>query len=191
MDQNENDPLLSQNDSKRSVLKETVIESLKQDFEEIKSKIFLVISPKSQSENALQNWDLFGPLIMCVLLSVLLAATAPAGQMTLLFTGAYLIVSIGGSIVTANLILVGANVAFFQAMCAVGYCLFPIIIGAAVTTVLPWRIVRLLTIPTCFFWAIISISRFLYGRIDAEKKWLGLYPCVLLYLVLSWIILIH
>lgn len=191
MDQNESEPLITHSESESGLLKDVVIESLRRDFSEIKSKIMVVLFPKSESENVLQNWDLFGPLLFCIFLSVILAVTAPSGQMTLLFTGIYLIVSIGGSIVTANLILIGANVAFFQAMCAIGYCLFPITIGALVTTVLPWRVVRFIIVPGCFCWSIMSISRFLYGRIDAEKKWLGLYPCVLLYSVLSWIILIH
>jgi hypothetical protein len=124
-------------------------------------------------------------------LSVVLAITAPPGQTALLFNGVFSIVSFGATIATINIILLGGNIAFCQVLCALGYCLFPIALASLVSAILPWLMVRVVTVPVALWWAVSSASRFFGKQIPADRKWLGLYPCALLYTILSWIVFIH
>jgi hypothetical protein len=41
-------------------------------------------------------------------------------------------VALGAVILTVNVILLGGDIVFFQSMCLIGYCLFPINIAAVV-----------------------------------------------------------
>ncbi|KAH0788360.1 yipf6-like protein [Histomonas meleagridis] len=186
----EQEPLVYQNvDSE--LLTETVWETLMKDLNGIKSKTLVVLNPKASSENALRNWDLWGPLFICLILSTVLAITAPVGQTTLLFTGVFIILTIGGAIVSINFMLLGSTVSFFQAICAIGYCLFPIACGSLITAILSWTIIKVITVPLTLVWSIHSVSRFIASHISEDRKLLGLFPCGLLYTVISWITLIH
>lgn len=186
----ESQPLLHP-DAESDLLRETVWETLERDLLEIKSKLLIVVNPKSNSEDALRDWDLWGPLFLCLFLSTVLSITAPSGQTTLLFTGVFSIVTFGAAIVTINMILLGGTVGFFQAFCALGYCLCPIAVSAFVSVIIPWRIFRLVTVPVALYWSTQSASRFFAKQIPDHRKLLGLYPCVLLYTILSWIVFIH
>lgn len=90
-----------------------------------------------------------------------------------------------------NLILLGSTVAFFQALCALGYCLFPIAVAALLSAVLPWLFVRMVAVPVALWWSLFSVSRFFGRQIPENRKVIGLYPCVLFYAILSWIVFIH
>jgi hypothetical protein len=43
-------------------------------------------------------------------------------------------VALGAVILTINVILLGGSIVFFQSLCLIGYCLFPIVIAAIVCT---------------------------------------------------------
>ena len=190
----QNEGSMMQLDEESRLLTETVWETLQHDLNDIKNKMLIVLDPKKppeHSERALKDWDLWGPLILCLFLSVVLSITAPSGQTTLLFTGVFSIVTFGAGIVTINMILLGGTVAFFQALCALGYCLFPLALSSLVTAIMPFILIKIIIVPAFFVWAVVSANKFFSNQITEEKKYLGLYPCALLYGILSWIIFIH
>eukprot|EP00878_Enallax_costatus_P037147 GHUV01041945.1.p2 GENE.GHUV01041945.1~~GHUV01041945.1.p2 ORF type:complete len:124 (+),score=18.04 GHUV01041945.1:230-601(+) len=41
-------------------------------------------------------------------------------------------VALGAIVLTINVILLGGNIVFFQSLCLIGYCLFPIVIAAII-----------------------------------------------------------
>lgn len=43
------------------------------------------------------------------------------------------VVSLGAVVLTLNVVLLGGNIGFFQSMCLLGYCLFPLDIAAIIT----------------------------------------------------------
>ncbi|OHS97735.1 Yip1 domain containing protein [Tritrichomonas foetus] len=188
--QNDTAPLIRL-DEESQLLTETVWATLQRDLNDIKTKILIVVNPKASSDHALRDWDLWGPLLLCLFLSVVLSITAPPGQTTLLFTGVFSIVTFGAGIVTINMILLGGTVGFFQALCALGYCLFPIAVSSLITAILPFFIFKITVVPACLAWAVYSANKFFSSQIPENRKYLGLYPCCLLYAVLSWIIFIH
>jgi hypothetical protein len=153
--------------------------------------VLIVLNPRSSSNDALQDWDLWGPFIFGLLLSLFLALSAPAGQTTLLFTGVITIVTVGSIVATANLILLGAPVSFFQSVCAIGYCLVPITAASLICLILSWFIFRLITVPIALWWSVSALVRLFGPKIPQTRKLIGLYPCALMYAILGWIVFIH
>ena len=65
-----------------TTLDEPVSETIKRDLNQVKEKLIVVLMPLSHDAqdnvlNKLKDWDLFGPLLVCLLLSTLLSITAP------------------------------------------------------------------------------------------------------------------
>ena len=62
------------------------------------------------SENAnLKQWDLWGPLFFTIFLSYFLSASKDTEEMTQTFILVFTLMWIGGTIITLNSILLGAN----------------------------------------------------------------------------------
>lgn len=57
----------------------------------------------------LRDWDLWGPLIFCLLLSMLLSFNAGAEQKDVVFSGVFAMVWIGEAVVTMQIKLLGGN----------------------------------------------------------------------------------
>ena len=57
----------------------------------------------------LRDWDLWGPLIFCLLLSLLLSFNARPEQKDVVFSGVFAIVWIGEAVVTLQIKLLGGN----------------------------------------------------------------------------------
>jgi protein YIPF6 len=57
----------------------------------------------------LRDWDLWGPLIFCLLLSLLLSFNARADQKDVVFSGVFAMVWIGEAVVTLQIKLLGGN----------------------------------------------------------------------------------
>jgi hypothetical protein len=57
----------------------------------------------------LRDWDLWGPLIFCLLLSMFLSMRAKDDQSSLVFSGVFSIVWIGEAVVTLQIKLLGGN----------------------------------------------------------------------------------
>ena len=60
----------------------------------------------------------------------LLSFKAPTNQASLVFAAVFCGVWFGSAIVTLNAQLLGATMSFFQTVCVLGYCVFPLTISA-------------------------------------------------------------
>ena len=74
--------------------------------------------------------DLWGPLLVCLLLSSVLSFTAPGDSASLVFAAVFVIVWCGAAAVTVNAQLLGGSISFFQSICILGYCVFPLTISS-------------------------------------------------------------
>ncbi len=74
--------------------------------------------------------DLWGPLLVCLLLSTILSITAPGDTASLVFAAVFVIVWFGAVAVTVNAQLLGGTISFFQSVCILGYCVFPLTLSA-------------------------------------------------------------
>jgi hypothetical protein len=74
--------------------------------------------------------DLWGPLLVCLLLSTTLSFTAPSDSTSLVFATVFVVVWAGAVAVTLNAQLLGGSISFFQSVCILGYCVFPLTLAA-------------------------------------------------------------
>jgi hypothetical protein len=116
---------------------------------------------------------------------------APDNQAVSIFTSVFVIVWLGAAVVTLNAKLLGGAVSFFQSVCVMGYCLFPIVVSAIVATFVRLIWVRLPISIITFAWSTyasigfmsesqihLQNRRALAVRLQKKKK--SLYPCVTL-----------
>lgn len=68
-----------------------------------------VLLAQSNMSEGLKDWDLWGPLIFCLLLSLFLSFRAGDEQKSLVFSGVFAMVWIGEAVVTMQIKLLGGN----------------------------------------------------------------------------------
>ena len=68
-----------------------------------------VLLSQNNMSPGLRDWDLWGPLIFCLLLSVLLSLTARKDQKDIVFSSVFAMVWIGEAVVTLQIRLLGGN----------------------------------------------------------------------------------
>lgn len=82
-----------------------------------------------------------------------LSVEAPKEQAMPIFTGVFVIVWAGAAVVTVNSQLLGGAVSFFQSVCVIGYCLFPIVASAIVAVFVKFIWIRLPIAIVSFAWS--------------------------------------
>ncbi|KAH9070249.1 hypothetical protein Ae201684P_002615 [Aphanomyces euteiches] len=181
---------------KETTLDEPVSETILRDVRLVGSKLKVVLMPKNTSDQTLQalrDWDLWGPLLVCLILSIMLSVTAPANQSAMVFTGVFVVVWAGAAVVTINAQLLGSTISFFQSICVLGYCVFPLVIATLVNTLvrlvsLGHVAVRIVIVAVGFLWSTRVV--FMSQLVPPKRKALTVYPVLLFYLFISWMILI-
>ncbi|CAH1758748.1 10714_t:CDS:2 [Entrophospora sp. SA101] len=91
-------------------LDEPVSETILRDVKNVAVKLQQVLKPKGGRKDILKDWDLWGPLFLCLTLSIVLCLKAPKDQEIAVFTGVFVIVWCGAAAVTINAKLLGGNV---------------------------------------------------------------------------------
>jgi protein YIPF6 len=138
----------------------------------------------------LRNWDLWGPLLLCMILSIVLSATAPAGQASLVFAAVFVVVWAGAAVVTINAQLLGGKVSFFQSVCVLGYCVFPIVLASFLCLLWSNHIYRSIVTSVAFVWATRASVVFMSQLVNPDRKMLAAFPTLLFYSVLCWMVFI-
>eukprot|EP00929_Paragymnodinium_shiwhaense_P103905 TRINITY_DN67757_c0_g2_i3.p2 TRINITY_DN67757_c0_g2~~TRINITY_DN67757_c0_g2_i3.p2 ORF type:complete len:211 (+),score=13.67 TRINITY_DN67757_c0_g2_i3:76-708(+) len=137
-------------------LDEPVTETIMRDLRSVGTKLKYVMLPAARHDKAhgLKEWDLWGPLFLCLALGILLSAqTSDSDQAGMAFALVFIIIWVGSGIVTLNALLLRGRIAFFQSVCVLGYCICPLVIAAAVSFLV--RVIWLKVILVCvgFTWA--------------------------------------
>ena len=172
----------------------------------IKTKLMIVVNPlqlgiKGTPDNIeakrkeVRDWDLWGPFIFTLILSVVLSSATAADDKTLLFEIVFIIVWLGGGVIAINGQLLGGTISFFQSICLLGYCLFPLTLAATLNLLLTSMftvpfLIKLIYTAIAFFWATYSSIHFIKEMVPADRKELAMYPVCLFYLFLSWFIVL-
>ncbi|KAM9788042.1 protein YIPF6 [Syngnathus typhle] len=185
-------------DDELSTLDEPVKETILRDLRAVANKFVHVLYPK-QSSDLLRDWDLWGPLLLCVTLALLLqggAAGRSGDQGGPQFAEVFVIVWLGSIVITLNSKLLGGTISFFQSLCVLGYCILPLTVAMAVCRlVLLGSVgalsfaVRLTAVVASFGWSAFASAAFLVGSQPPDRKGLAVYPVVLFYFVIGWMIL--
>jgi hypothetical protein len=178
-----------------NTLDEPVLDTLKRDVRMIWFKLKYVLHPKMQQEAAkeLRNWDLWGPLLLCLTLATFLSLKSSQGGETI-FGIVFVVIWAGAAILAINAQLLGGKISFFQSVCVLGYCVFPINLCCGVLKILEMivgGIPFLITLVICsfaYFWSTYSSVGFIKALVTEDKKVLAAYPVMLFYLFLTWFV---
>jgi protein YIPF6 len=143
----------------------------------------------------LKDWDLWGPLVLCLLLGIVLSMSAPTNQAALTFAAVFISISVGSTIVTINVQLLGGTISFFQSVCVLGYSVFPLVISAMVIGGLKllyihWLWIHSIIVIVGSIWSLRISSLFISLYVRQERRALALYPVVYYYAFLAWLILL-
>jgi len=175
-------------------LDEPVSVTLKRDLLKIWVKIKYVINPSGQQEDTLRelrNWDLWGPLLLCLQLSIMLSLSAPPSQEMVIFASVFFIFWIGSGIVTLNAQLLGGKISFFQSVCVLGYCIFPLNIASVLCFFVSNWLFRVVVGTVCYVWSTRASVMFMGAMVQKERRILAVYPVFLFYIVIAWMIMIE
>jgi len=177
-----------------NTLNEPVSETIMRDVRSVRSKLEYVLMPKSRIESGgiLKKWDLWGPLILCLILSILLWAQSSSDQKKTVFGIVFVCFWVGSGIVTLNASLLGCQIPFFQSVCILGYCLFPLDIAAVICLFIPKVIafIKLIVLGAALYGATGASVSFISTIVPADRKALAVYPVWLFYLNIAWMILL-
>lgn len=135
----------------------------------------------------LRDWDLWGPLIFCLLLSLFLSRGAKDEQKDLVFSGIFAMVWIGEAVVTMQIKLLGGNIAFFQSISIIGYTLFPLVIASALSaTGLVHTIVRIPVYLILIAWSLAAGISIMGGSgVVRNRVGIAVYPLFVFYIALG------
>ncbi|KAJ3053194.1 Yip1 member 6, partial [Rhizophlyctis rosea] len=165
-------------------LDEPVSATIMRDLKSIGGKLKQVLLPKGDNKNILRDWDLWGPLLLCLALSIRLSVTSEKPEY--MFTTIFVIVWCGAGVVTLNSKLLGGKMSFFQSVCVLGYCIFPLVLASFLSLILTWVIVRVPIVGVAFAWAVYASVGFLSDVSLGKRKILATYPMVLFYFIIGW-----
>ncbi|EGC29231.1 hypothetical protein DICPUDRAFT_43131 [Dictyostelium purpureum] len=136
----------------QSTINEPVVQTILRDLKMVGYKLYHVLLPRGKAINALRDWDLWGPLLLCLVMAL----------------------------------------SFFQCVCVLGYCLFPLTISTIIIFILPGAVdkiyVRLPIAGGFYFWSVFASYGFLAGSVPDTRKLLAVYPVILFYLVIAYLV---
>jgi len=152
----------------------------------------------------LRDWDLWGPLIFCLLLSLFLSWGAKGDQKDLVFSGVFAMVWIGEAVVTLQIKLLGGNMyvpsahlpyafdmlivssAFFQSISIIGYTLFPLVIASILSAVGIPMIVRIPVYIVLIAWSLAAGVSIMGGSgVVRNRVGIAVYPLFVFYVALG------
>ncbi|KAL1405231.1 hypothetical protein Q8F55_008856 [Vanrija albida] len=176
-----------------STLDEPVSATIMRDLRSIYQKLLQVLyPPKGGHSQALRDWDLWGPLVICLSLAITLSIDSPPEQHMQVFSLVISLVTVGSVVVTFNSKLLGGKVSFFQSLCVLGYALGPLLLASIVALVLHKLYVRVPVALICWAWSVWASMNFFNGTgLPANRVWLAVYPICLFFFVLAWMIMIQ
>lgn len=104
------------------------------------------------------------PTYLCSILNITLKSNGNE------FGVVFLVMWGGSFVVTINTKLLGGKISFFQCVCVLGYCVFPIVLGAVLVAILrifqaDFLILKLVLAIICLVWSSMSKS-FVYLRLS-------------------------
>eukprot|EP00079_Xenopus_tropicalis_P037966 XP_017951737.1 PREDICTED: protein YIPF6 isoform X1 [Xenopus tropicalis] len=170
---------------------------LMRDLKAVGNKFLHVMYPK-KSTTLLRDWDLWGPLVLCVSLALMLqggnADSKDDGGPQ--FAEVFVIIWFGAVVITLNSKLLGGTISFFQSLCVLGYCILPLTVAMLVCRLVLLLshttasfIVRLVVVTVMFAWSTFASTAFLADSQPPNRRALAVYPIFLFYFVISWMVL--
>ncbi|ELP94476.1 protein YIPF6, putative [Entamoeba invadens IP1] len=187
-----------------TTLDEPVYVTLWRELRQVFVKLFHVVVFCTKTERVLKDWDLWGPMFVCYLLALLLSINSMIANKgsdddsytSYVFSIVFISFWVGSFFISLNTKFLGGKLSTAQSVCIVGYCVFPIFLGAIVTTVctLSWKVLSIYVgVPVmilCCIWSCMASFGFLQSAIELKRRPLAVYPIILFFAMLSWLTLV-
>ncbi|KAJ0969566.1 hypothetical protein J5N97_022443 [Dioscorea zingiberensis] len=174
-----------------NTLTEPVWDTVKRDLSRIVSNLKLVVFPNPFREDpgkALRDWDLWGPFFFIVFLGLTLSWSASVKKSEV-FAVAFAVLAAGAIILTLNVLLLGGHIIFFQSLSLLGYCLFPLDVGALICMLKDNVIIKIIVVSVTLAWSSWAAYPFMSAAVGPRRKALALYPVFLLYISIGFLII--
>nr|CAH8848237.1 unnamed protein product [Trichobilharzia regenti] len=181
-----------------TLLDEPIRDTILRSARAVGQKFAYVLVPR-QGQGLLKEWDLWGPLVLCLIMSTLLHSSNAEGSEHSgpEFAQVFVIFWLGSAIVTLNSKLLGGAVSFLQTVCVLGYCILPLVIGLVICRVLSLTssnsllvfIIRLLIVISGLIYSSYASFIFVHPTLPKNRVALSVYPIVLFYVFLSWLVI--
>ncbi|XP_047162322.1 protein YIP4a [Vigna umbellata] len=174
-----------------NTLTEPVWDTVKRDLSRIVSNLKLVVFPNPYREDpgkALRDWDLWGPFFFIVFLGLTLSWSASVKKSEV-FAVAFALLAAGAVILTLNVLLLGGHIIFFQSLSLLGYCLFPLDVGALICMLKDNVIVKVVVVCVTLAWSSWAAYPFMSSAVNPRRKALALYPVFLMYVSVGFLII--
>ncbi|THU64700.1 hypothetical protein C4D60_Mb01t29210 [Musa balbisiana] len=172
-------------------LTEPVWDTVKRDLTRIVSNLKLVVFPNPYREDpgrALRDWDLWGPFFFIVFVGLTLSWSASVKKSEV-FAVAFAVLTAGAIILTLNVLLLGGHIIFFQSLSLLGYCLFPLAVGALVCMLEGNVIIKIVVVSVTLAWSCWAAYPFISAAVNPRRKALALYPVFLMYISVGFFII--
>lgn len=85
--------------------------------------------------------------------------------------------------------LQGGHIIFFQSLSLLGYCLFPLDIGALVCMFTSSVLLKVILVPITLAWSSWAAYPFMSAAVSPRRKALALYPVFLMYVSVGFLII--
>ncbi|XP_073144367.1 protein YIP4a-like [Henckelia pumila] len=177
--------------SPANTLTEPVWDTVKRDLSRIVSNLKLVVFPnpfREEPGKALRDWDLWGPFFFIVFLGLALSWSASVKKSEV-FAVAFALLAAGAVILTLNVLLLGGHIIFFQSLSLLGYCLFPLDVGALICMLKDNVIVKVVVVAVTLAWSSWAAYPFMSTAVNPRRKALALYPVFLMYVSVGFLII--
>ncbi|KAG4305037.1 hypothetical protein PORY_001712 [Pneumocystis oryctolagi] len=171
-------------------LEEPVYMTIYNDIKIIGTKLNYILWPRENCK-VLNNWDLWGPLIFCLILSLCLSLTVPKKKSTTVFTEIFCIIWISELIITLNFKLLKIPISLFQSICFLGYSLFPFVIATVIDIFIHTIFIKFPLIIIAYAWSTYASLNVVTNFSLTKKRLLVIYPLFLYYFLISWIIFLQ
>ncbi|CAF2068860.1 hypothetical protein Bca4012_086979 [Brassica carinata] len=174
-----------------NTLTEPVWDTVKRDLARIVSNLKLVVFPNPNREDpgkALRDWDLWGPFFFIVFLGLTLSWSASVKKSEV-FAVAFALLAAGAVILTLNVLLLGGHIIFFQSLSLLGYCLFPLDVGAVICMLKDNVILKMIVVCVTLAWSSWAAYPFMSAAVNPRRKALALYPVFLMYVSVGFLII--
>ncbi|CAM0955334.1 unnamed protein product [Alopecurus aequalis] len=174
-----------------NTLTEPVWDTVQRDLSRIVSNLKLVVFPNPFREDpgkALRDWDLWGPFFFIVFLGLTLSWSASVRKSEV-FAVAFAVLAAGAIILTLNVLLLGGQIIFFQSLSLLGYCLFPLDVGALICLLKDGDVLKIVVVAVTLAWSSWAAYPFMSAAVNPRRKALALYPVFLLYVSVGFLII--
>ncbi|KAL9224317.1 hypothetical protein vseg_000363 [Gypsophila vaccaria] len=174
-----------------NTLTEPVWDTVKRDLARIVSNLKLVVFPNPYREDpgkALRDWDLWGPFFFIVFLGLTLSWSASVKKSEV-FAVAFALLAAGAVILTLNVLLLGGHIIFFQSLSLLGYCLFPLVVGAFICMLKDNAVLKVVVVCVTLAWSSWAAYPFMSSAVNPRRKALALYPVLLMYVSVGFLII--